>query len=173
MAWRHGYRWFLGLGLLWGGANTDAEVFSEYELKAEFLYRFGQFATWPKPPTERFTLCLYGSDPFDGRLATFEGKSLNKLPVSIRYPTTLETAKQCQVLFLNPKPATELATWVQALADVPVLTVSDLPNAWADGAGIVLVTEPNRVSFRINLTAVRRAGLTLSSHLMKLASDIK
>lgn len=164
----------LGTSLLglWSG-QADAEAFSEYELKAAFLYKFAQFVIWPKAPTGPFTLCLYGPDPFGGQLAGFEGKSLHNIPVTVKYPVSLETAKNCQVLFLNPMHHTELANWLQKLDDLPILTVSDNPSAWGEAVKIVLTTEPNRISFRINLTAARRSGLEISSNLLKLAKEIK
>ena len=157
---------------LWS-SPVGAEAFSEYELKAAFLYKFAQFVTWPNSPTGPFTLCLYGADPFSGQLAGFEGKTLNKLPVTVKYPATLEAAKTCQVLFLNPMRPAELANWMRELDDLPILTVSDDPSAWREEVRIVLATEPNRISFRINLTAARRSGLDLSSNLLRLAREIK
>lgn len=174
--WR-GFRRGLALVIcfLLAGAEQAArgEAFSEYGLKAEFLYQFSKFVTWPQPLAKELALCVYGADPFDGGLAKFEGKTVSQLPVVIKRPATLEAAKACQVLFLNPKLPAELPRCLQALEGLPILTVSDLPDAWADGVQIVLVTEPNRVSFRINLSAANRAGLALSSHLMRLARDIK
>jgi hypothetical protein len=167
------FAWSVFLPLLCGGA-ADAETFSEYELKAAFLYKFAQFVTWPNSPArDRFALCLFGSDPFQGRLASFAGKALNKVPVAVQYPLTLEAAKTCQVLFLNPVRPAELGNWTRELDNLPILTVSDAPGAWGDDVKIALVTEPNRISFRINLTAARQAGLELSSNLLKLAREIK
>jgi hypothetical protein len=51
----------------------------------------------------------------------------------------------------------------------PVLVVSDSPEAFQEKAMIVFAMEPNRVTFRINLTAARDSGLFLSSQLLKLA----
>ena len=159
------------LGL--GSGLSRAEVLSEYELKAQFLYQFARFVTWPNTPVGQITLCLYGADPFGGRLAEFDGRTVDNLTITVKYPATLEAAKACHVLFLNPRPAAELASSMQALNDLPILTVSDLPNAWGEKVRISLVTEPNRISFRINLTAARRSGLTISSDLLKLARDLK
>lgn len=167
------FAWSVFLPMLCGDA-ADADSFSEYELKAAFLYKFAQFVTWPNMPAlDRFNLCLFGSDPFRGQLANFEGKALDNLSVAVKYPASLEAAKACQVLFLNPPHRQDLGNWIRELDDLPILTVSDAPGAWDDDVKIVLTTEPNRISFRINLTATHHAGLKLSSNLLKLAREIK
>ena len=38
---------------------------------------------------------------------------------------------------------------------------------------IVFAMEPNRVTFRINLTVARDSGLFLSSQMLKLAQEVR
>jgi hypothetical protein len=53
-----------------------------------------------------------------------------------------------------------------------VLTVSDLPQFSRRGGMIQFILDGNRVRFEVNLTPAERAGLTLSSELLKLAAKI-
>jgi uncharacterized protein DUF4154 len=55
---------------------------------------------------------------------------------------------------------------------VPVLTVSDVPRFLEHGGMIALEMQGNHVRFSVALDAVNRAGLTLSSELLKVASRV-
>jgi hypothetical protein len=54
-----------------------------------------------------------------------------------------------------------------------VLTVSDMPQFSQRGGMIQFVLEGKKVRFEVNLTAVQRAGLTLSSELLKVATTVR
>ena len=62
---------------------------------------------------------------------------------------------------------------VEALDKEVVLTVSDMPQFAQRGGMIQFVLEGKKVRFEVNLTAVERAGLTLSSELLKVATTVK
>ena len=53
-----------------------------------------------------------------------------------------------------------------------VLTVSDLPDFTISGGMIQFVLRDNKVRFEVNLAAAERAGLTFSSQLLKVATDV-
>ena len=53
--------------LLFAGGNAGAAL-SEYQVKAVFLFNFGQFVEWPAQvydtPQAPFVICVVGEDPF-------------------------------------------------------------------------------------------------------------
>ena len=57
--------------------------------------------------------------------------------------------------------------------DKAILTVSDDPQFIRRGGMIQFVFDDNRVRFEINLAAVQRARLNLSSELVKLATAVR
>ena len=59
------------------------------------------------------------------------------------------------------------------LANAPVLLVSDMPGFVERGGMIQFVTEGNRVRFLVNLKAAQKAGLALSSELLKVAKSVQ
>ncbi len=78
----------------------------------------------------------------------------------------------CQVLFLESVDGTLPVDGLHALAATPVLTISDVPDFAAQGGMIGLKLRADRVRFDINQGASRRAGLVLSSQLLKLADEV-
>ena len=155
------------------GAAGWAETADEHELKAAYIYRFAQFTTWPNPPAGEFNFCIQGDHPIGAGLSKLQGKTLQSVPVSVRRVDSAEAAGACHVLFLHLDKPKELAEWMAALHSRPVLVVSDSPNAFQERATIVFAMEPNRVTFRINLTEARDSGLALSGQMLKLAQEVR
>jgi hypothetical protein len=48
-----------------------------------------------------------------------------------------------------------------------------MPNFTANGGMIQFVVRDNKVRFEVNLRAAEKAGLSLSSQLLKVATDIR
>jgi hypothetical protein len=59
-----------------------------------------------------------------------------------------------------------------AVRDAPVLTVSDTTDFARHGGGIEFVREPNRLRFDVNLPGAERAGIKVSSRLLKVARRV-
>jgi hypothetical protein len=62
---------------------------------------------------------------------------------------------------------------LQAVADKSTLTVSDLPNFLSRGGMIQFQVVEKRARFSVNLDAVNRRHLTMSSKLLKVAMSVK
>jgi hypothetical protein len=76
-------------------------------------------------------------------------------------------------LYLWNLDAPQSRRLVDALGGAPVLTVSDFNRFAALGGVVQFVYENGRLRFAINLAAMRRQGLRLSSKLLALASIVE
>ncbi|MBY0446510.1 MAG: YfiR family protein [Burkholderiales bacterium] len=56
---------------------------------------------------------------------------------------------------------------------MPILVIGENAEAFEDKAIIVLVTEPNRISFKINRSQANMVGLVMSAQLLKLAKEVR
>jgi hypothetical protein len=61
---------------------------------------------------------------------------------------------------------------MQELRNRPVLTVSDLPQ-FLEAGGIIAFSTEARVQLHINPPAAQRAGLTISSKLLRVAKVVE
>jgi hypothetical protein len=77
------------------------------------------------------------------------------------------------MLFISSSEANRLNKIIDALDNSAVLTVSDIPQFSQRRGMIQFVLEENRIRFEVNLTATQRAGLTLSSELLKVATVVR
>jgi hypothetical protein len=150
------------------------EQLSEYSVKAVFLYNFIKFTHWPESrESALFELCVMGADPFGEALSPIEGKQAYGRALHIKRNTSLEDAKTCHVLFINEPDQSRLGALLRRLEKAPVLTVGDTDGFAEAGGMIGLLMDDSRVQFQVNLKAVDKAGISISSQLLKLARDIK
>jgi hypothetical protein len=151
---------------------------SEYQVEAAYLYNFGRFVEWPAnaAATEgsSFTICVLGDDPFGQALdATLVGETIGNQKVTARRISSLQTGADCRILFISSSEANRLNKIIEALDKNAVLTVSDIPQFSQRQGMIQFVLEENRIRFEVNLTATQRAGLALSSELLKVATAVR
>ena len=151
---------------------------TEYEVKAAYLYKLGKFVEWPDkvtPSTEdSFAICVLGKDPFGTTFdTTIAGESINGKKVVIKRLAKPHDAVSCRILFISSSEEGRLREILADLSKTSVLTVSDMPQFARRGGMVEFVVDSNRVRFGVNLTSAERAGLTLSSQLLKVAISVE
>jgi hypothetical protein len=152
---------------------------TEYHVKAAYLSNLGRFveqwSTRPRPtPEESFDLCVLGQDPFGSLLdAAAKGETIAGSPVAAKRIARPQDASGCRILFISSSEDNQLNSIIATLGTLPVLTVSDIPDFVKRGGMVQFVLDSDRVRFEINIAACRRAGLTLSSELLKLARSVR
>jgi hypothetical protein len=153
--------------VLAGVSVATQDVSLEYRLKAAYLLNFTKFIEWP-PKTDAgpFQLCLAGHDPFGEALAAaLRGETVNGRAIDVRVVVT--PAPGCDLLFVpQDVPATP---FLRAARGAATLTVGESPRFAAEGGIVTFVLQESSVRFQINAPEAERAGLRISSHLLRLA----
>jgi len=157
---------------------AHAEIPKEYQVKAVFLFNFTQFVEWPTNafPDARvpLTIGVLGDDPFGNFLKeTVRGEKAGGRPIIVKHFSSAENLGNCQVLYISASEAKKVKTILAALKGRQILTVSDTVEFAENGGAIRFVTEQNKIHFRINLEAAKKAGLTISSKLLRLAEIVE
>lgn len=146
-------------------------------VKAAFLYNFAKFAKWPNesfPEAETpLRLCILGKDSFGAALGSLESKSVQRRRLEIVRPGEAEDLGTCQVLFVSASEEARMGEIIEAVRDEPVLTVGEMPAFARSGGVINLKTVADKVRFEINVDAARRAGLKISSKLLRLGEILR
>jgi YfiR/HmsC-like len=176
-------RWLTAVVIAWGllaipGALAQSPKPTDYDVKAVYLYNFGRFVEWPGKVDATqggsFTVCVLGQDPFGPSLdTTLAGETIGGKTVVAKRISSAQESGNCQILFLSFTEASRLNKIITDLDKKAVLTVSDMPQFVKSGGMIQFVLEKNRIRFEVNLTATQRAGLTLSSELLKVATVVR
>ena len=151
---------------------------TEYEVKAAYLYQFGKFVEWPEGTLARsddeFVICTLGMDPFGSILdETISGRAVQSKKVIARRLTSISQAADCNILFVSSSEENHVAEIFKMVQGKGVLTVGEMKNFLSQGGMIRFQMEQNKVRFEINLSALGRANLKVSSQLLKVAKLTK
>ena len=150
---------------------------SEYQVKAVFLFNFGQFVEWPAvatpDPQMPVIIGILGEDPLGTFLdETVRGEHLGLRPFEIRRYRELTGIEACNILFINRTENERVAPILAALRNRPILTVSDGDDFAKRGGMIQFVSDKNRIRLRINLEAAQAANIVISSKLLRVAEIV-
>jgi hypothetical protein len=168
---------FLSLLLLAAapGAMGQAKP-SEYDVKAAYLFNFGKFlrvSGAAVPPRQDFEICILGRDPIGRVLDDITAsESIDKRVVRVRRVADAFAARNCDVAFISAEEGEGIAADLSAMGKADVLTVSDAPDFLKRGGMIQFVTQGDHVRFSVNLDAVGRTHLVLSSELLRVAMNV-
>jgi uncharacterized protein DUF4154 len=148
----------------------------ESQVKAAFLYNFSKFIEWPARafarPTEPFTFCLTG-DPFGGELEkTIQGETLNGRPLTVRHLASGDSVTGCHVLYVGLAEGRRAAEMIGSASTSPMLSVGEGDDFIDNGGTIHFIQSGHRVRFEISPEAADRAGLRVSSRLLRLADIV-
>lgn len=155
-----------------GEISHAAAPLAEAEVKAAFLFNFTLFTTWPQLDRE-LRLCVMGDDHWMQLLASYRGRVVQGATVRVPQVATIQEAQQCELLFVDASEVTRFERWSPSLKNVPVLTVCEINGSRRElPCSIGLAHDQNRVSFDVNQTVSREAGLRLSSKLLRLARTV-
>jgi hypothetical protein len=152
------------------GAQDSAE---EYAVKAAFLYNFARFTDWPTDcfPEEDspIVVCIFGRDPFGDTIEFLQKKTIHGRPVVLKREERLASLEVCHILFVSSSKRDQLDEIVGKTAGWSVLTVSDMEEFAHKGGGVGFVHKDNKIRFEVNPETTKKAGLRLSSKLLRLA----
>lgn len=153
--------------------QTYTPVFAKS--KAQYLFDFSHFITWPDSAftEETFNICLYGGNPFGDVLQELvENKKIQGKSVKIKQQTSLTSLSNCHILYIHPNKKNKIAAIVKAIANNPVLTVSEF-SGFIDEGGIINFIQENEVTrFEMNVKIAKKVKLKISSKLIRLATKV-
>jgi hypothetical protein len=155
--------------------NVSSTLPSQSDVEAVYLFDFGKFVRWPAGAGNGpFHICVVGAPLFAaGVERTVANETVDGRALEVREVSQPEDESGCAILFIDASQRDRSDALLRAAAEKPTLTVSDLPDFLARGGMIQFQIIQKRVRFSINLDAVNRSHLTMSSELLKVAVDVK
>jgi hypothetical protein len=170
----------LGAGLLLVCALAFAQPErerAEAQIKAAFLYKFGDFVEWPPRafarPDSSFTIGVIGADAIATELQqAVSGRTVHERAVTVRRLKPADALSDVHVLFIGRSEGEHLAAILAAARGLPLLVVTESADALAQGSTINFVQEGNRVRFDVALPPAERASLRISARLLAVARKV-
>ncbi len=148
---------------------------TEYDVKAAFIHNIAKFVEWPATVGAKrsLRLCILGQGPAGEAVGALRGKPVGSEVWEVVQVGARAHLSECQVLFIEASEAGNLPRLLSGIANSPVLTVGDTDGYGVQGVMVNFYLEQNKVRFEINLPVARRAGLTISSQVLKLARIVQ
>lgn len=161
-----------------GGAHAgDDDGLVEYQVKAAFVCKFGNYIEWPPQALgaagEPFRIGVVGSAAVVEEFRrTAAASSVAGRPVEVRRFARGEIPDGVHALFVSRGMASQAAGMLAALQGRPVLTVTEFDPGGAMGM-INFVVVDDKVRFDILLPLATQSGLKISVRLLGVARRVE
>ena len=154
-------------------SNAHSKDFSEYDVKAVYLYNFLNFMSWPVDNQSKLKkICVFGTNPFGGVLDKLVKSKPQKDRIVIEYLNKLETIQDCHILFVGKSEEKLLKDIFNRLKKYSVLMVSDIPRFVYKGGMVGFTTDSERIKLKVNLKLVEEHGIKIDSNLLELSTIV-
>jgi uncharacterized protein DUF4154 len=162
---------------VWIAATALAqERVAPEEVKAAFLFRFGEYVEWPEPWHEGPVVIAVLDDPAVAAQLRriLPGRHLLGRPVEVRELRQVQEAAHADILFIGAGVHDTLRRTIAAAASHAnrLLIVTDHPDGLDAGAAINFVIRDRRIRFEVSPAAAEAEGLKLSSRLLAVADRV-
>ena len=105
-------------------------------------------------------------------LDALQAKTVKNRKIAVKRMKGPVDVGACHVLFISPTEEGRLDDILQALKGHATLVAGDMERFARRGGTIGFIMERNKVGFEINENSAKRAGLQISSQLLKLARTV-
>lgn len=151
-------------------AETEA---AEYQIKAAFLCKFGNFVEWPADAGSSdlpFTIGVLGPAMVAQAIeAAARGQTVNGRPISVRPLQRGDPLDGLGIVFVARSHSARLGEVLSAIKDRPILTVTELTPGQATAGMINFVVVDDKVKFDVALPTASRNNLKISARLLGVA----
>ncbi len=157
--------------------SAAAQSLSAPELRAGYLFKFAQFIEWPAeaaPPGTTLSLCIVNDERVADALdRTIKDRTVDGHTLTVRRLKPGTPLPACHVLYLAGADTKRSLDVVETVKGAFVLTVSDATRFAESGGMVELFVENGHMRFAVNIDALQRARIRLSSRVLTLAKIVK
>jgi len=154
-----------------------AQPMAEPAIRAAFLYNFAKFTQWPAdslPAGAPMTLCVMGDGAVAGTLKQLAaGHPIDGHDVRVVAMTADGALRSCQILYVAGNDPQRDSDILGPLRAAPVLTVGDTPRFAVAGGVARVFVDNGRMRFAVNMDAMQRTRLHISSKVLALGLVVK
>jgi hypothetical protein len=157
-------------------ALCDPVTGSEYEVKLGFIYNFINFVTWPetsfKSNSDPLVMCIASDNPSSEVLFRIDGKRIKQRTIKVIAYQEEICLTQSHTLFFATQDKAFIQQVLDRIKGLSILTIGEVDGFTRLGGVINFFEEHNRLRFRVNIDAVQRNALKMSSQLLVSAQIV-
>jgi hypothetical protein len=145
----------------------------EYQVKAAFLYNFTEYVEWPHDllpdGSKAIKVGVLGDSPILAALEALEIDESGGYSLDLKQFDSVDDLVYCHVLFVGCPEQPCLSAALGKAQAMGILTVGETEEFGTNGGVIRFILAEKKVRFTINNRAAQKAGLKVSSKLLRLA----
>lgn len=173
---RHIYKLLLLTGIAIISVKSAMCQYSEYEIKAAYIFNFAKFIEWPpsKLNNDTIVLGIYMEDPFGIVLEkTMVGRKANNKNWKIIRTNNKNDLEKCHIVFFTEIQKYELTKLLNSLNNKPILTIGDEIIDFCELGGTINFTPQfSEYQFEINNDVAKLNNIRISHKLLSLAKVV-
>jgi YfiR/HmsC-like len=146
------------------------------DVAASFVLNFAKFTEWPDLNLDdgAMVVCVANDDRMASALEELGAKGLlDSRQVKVKRLAPDQTLIGCQIVFIGSQNPRLASTVLEESARGAILTVSDASRFAEWGGMVELFQEKGRVRIAVNVDAVGRSKLHVSSRILGLAKIVR
>lgn len=155
----------------WISVAANAQVVSEHDMKAAYLYNFAYLFEWPESRRANFHVCVVGDDDVGTAMLAYDARRVNGQRLVIARLSTLAPIRLCDIVYVGASELGNLPKIRSMLGGLPTLVVAD--KAPQPAASIALALDNKHLMFDVNLDQCERVNLKPRQTLLDLARYVR
>jgi len=149
----------------------------EHQVKAAFLYKFGNYIDWPEGTFESeddpLTIGVIGADDLaEGLREIVRDKTIKGRPVVVRTLESTDSLQTTHILFIGRATRSYLNSVIASTRGKPIVTVTETEDPLAQGGIINFIIDNDKVRFDIELAAANTSNIKISARLLGVARKV-
>jgi hypothetical protein len=152
-------------------SSTGADAEAEDELKSVIVKNFLRYSTWPEtvPANGPITVGVLGRSSFAQILhGLLDGKSVNGRMVQTIELKSSSESHRCHLIYVASDKNSEIKQALQSASSNHTLTIGEADKFLEYGGAVNLLLIDGHMGFEVSLEALDRAGIEISSKLLRL-----
>jgi uncharacterized protein DUF4154 len=156
-------------------AETNSK---EGKLKTAYLFNFLRFIEWPDDSNRTINLCVIGDKAsYHNSLLSLETQSLNNNAINVDIYEDINSEEsikleKCQLIFFTDLITKKENVIIKVIQSSPILTVGENSGFMKHGGMINFVQSNDKIRFEINMIAVKKTDIRVSSKILRLAERV-
>jgi hypothetical protein len=155
---------------------NEAARFSDYAVKAAYLYKFASYVDWPEDLLDAASplrIGVLGAQDLAEELALItSGRTVDGRSITVTRLRSSDTVDDLHILFVGRDESGRLERLLAPARIRPILTVTDSDDALTAGSIINFIVSDERVRFEISLFEAEQRGLRIDSRLLAVAQGV-
>jgi hypothetical protein len=149
----------------------------EQQIKAAFLYKFGNYVEWPlnafSSAEAPLGIGVMGADELADELAkTVAGRTVNGRAIVVRKLRRGAGLTSVNILYIGRSEGARAAETIAAAKGHPILIVTESEAAFEQGGNINFVLDANKVRFDVAPPSSEVGNLKISARLLAVARRV-